>query len=428
VRPPVTIATAYRFFGPLIVMTSLMMGASSVVHAALARLDQPKTLIAAFAVAMSFHSALGAPVWTTPYLALTVLRDRRSLWALVRFVVCLMLPLGVVAALVAFTPLGDWLYGTLLGASDEVVRQARWCTIILFFEMPLVLVRSLALSLVMLDRRTAAVPLTTVVRIATLVGLLALFPLWIEGAMVGAAAFVVSILLEIAYMLRLAWPAWRALPEGEQAPPDDRTLWRIGWPLMTAQLAEFGVPLLINFFLGRVERADLALASFGVINGLVRVLLGPLRNLTFTAQTLAHSASERRVVWRFSLQVIAIFSVVLVVLFYTPLSGWILDGLLGLPRELSDYIAPAMRVTLLIGVFWGASSLLRGLVTNTRETRPIALSSALRLGIVALFGLATLHIIEGNGAVIAILALTTGFAAETALLGTVLLRPRRAMS
>jgi Na+-driven multidrug efflux pump len=81
-----------------------------------------------------------------------------------------------------------------------------------------------------------------------------------------------------------------------------------------------------------------------------------------------------------------------------------------------------MLVTLLIGVFWGASSLLRGLVTNTRRTAPIAWGSALRVVVVAAFGAATLRVIEGNGAVIAILALTAAFAAETLLLGVVLLR------
>ena len=63
-----------------------------------------------------------------------------------------------------------------------------------------------------------------------------------------------------------------------------------------------------------------------------------------------------------------------------------------------------------------------------RQLSEANLHHALRVGIVAVFGIATLHIIEGNGAVVAILALTTGFAAETVLLGTVLLRPRRSMS
>jgi Na+-driven multidrug efflux pump len=222
--------------------------------------------------------------------------------------------------------------------------------------------------------------------------------------------------------VRLAWPAYRALPAGESAPPRFGELWRFGWPLMASQTAEFGVPLVVNFFLGRVARADLALAAFGVMNGLVRVLLGPLRNLTHVAQTLATTREELRVVLRFSWQVIAGFSALLVLLFYTPASGWILRSLLGLTAELADYIAPAMLVTLLIGVFWGASSLLRGLVTNTRRTAPIAWGSALRVVVVAAFGAATLRVIEGNGAVIAILALTAAFAAETLLLGVVLLR------
>jgi Na+-driven multidrug efflux pump len=422
VRPPVTLAATYRFFTPLIVMTALTLGSSSIIHAALARMEHPKLVLAAFAVAMSFHGALGGPVWATPYMALTVLRDRATLRQLLRFMAWISVALGAVDLLVAFSPLGEWLYGTLLGASEEVVRQARWCTLILWCEFPLVAVRSTAMSLVMLNRRTHTIPFTTGVRVASLLGFLALLPLWMEGAMVGAAAFIACIVLETAHMVRLAWPAYRALPAGESAPPRFGELWRFGWPLMASQTAEFGVPLVVNFFLGRVARADLALAAFGVMNGLVRVLLGPLRNLTHVAQTLATTREELRVVLRFSWQVIAGFSALLVLLFYTPASGWILRSLLGLTAELADYIAPAMLVTLLIGVFWGASSLLRGLVTNTRRTAPIAWGSALRVVVVAAFGAATLRVIEGNGAVIAILALTAAFAAETLLLGVVLLR------
>ena len=423
-RPPLTLSLVYRFFAPLIVMTALTMGSMSVIHAALARMEQPKVLLAAFSIAMSFHGALGSPIWTTPYMALTVVRDRASLRRLLRFLAWIMAGLGLVDLLVAFSPFGTWLYGTLLGASDEVVRQARWCTLIFFAEMPLVALRTTAMSLLMMSRRTDAILLTTGVRTVSLVALLALLPPWVGGAMMGAWAFVGCVLLESAYMVYIAWPAYRALPAGEGPGPAYGELWRFGWPIMTSQLAEFGVPLLINFFLGRARRPDLALAAFGVMYGLVRVLLGPLRNLTHVAQTFAQTTAELRIVLRFSVQVVALFSALLVALFYTPLSDWILRTLLGLTAELADYIAPAMLVTLGIGVFWGLSSLFRGLVTNTRRTRPIALASALRLGVVAAFGLATLHVIEGNGAVIAILALTTAFAAETFLLGATLLRWR----
>ena len=42
----------------------------------------------------------------------------------------------------------------------------------------------------------------------------------------------------------------------------------------------------LAFFLGRLENPDLALAGFGVVYGLVRVVLAPIRNLTQTAQAL----------------------------------------------------------------------------------------------------------------------------------------------
>ena len=51
-RPPLTLSLAYRFFAPLIVMTALTMGSMSMIHATLARMGQPKVLLAAFAIAV----------------------------------------------------------------------------------------------------------------------------------------------------------------------------------------------------------------------------------------------------------------------------------------------------------------------------------------------------------------------------------------
>ena len=53
-----------------------------------------------------------------------------------------------------------------------------------------------------------------------------------------------------------------------------RHMWGFSWPLMVTQITENGVSFVINFFLGRLAHPDLALAAFGVVNGLSSLVAG----------------------------------------------------------------------------------------------------------------------------------------------------------
>ena len=55
---------------------------------------------------------------------------------------------------------------------------------------------------------------------------------------------------------------------------------------MIMQTAESGVVFTVNLFLGRLVRPELALAAFGLLDSLMRVLLSPLRNFIQTVQAL----------------------------------------------------------------------------------------------------------------------------------------------
>ena len=121
---------ATRFFLPLILMTEMNMISKSVIHAFLARLAAPKIALAAFSTAFAFYTTISSPMEISTVLAISHLRDRRSIVHLLGFY-CVLLALPVaVALLVAFTALGDLVFGGLFGASAEVIHQARLATLI----------------------------------------------------------------------------------------------------------------------------------------------------------------------------------------------------------------------------------------------------------------------------------------------------------
>ena len=72
---------------------------------------------------------------------------------------------------------------------------------------------------------------------------------------------------------------------------------------------------------------------------------------------------------------------------------------------------------LIVVVFWGYASLLRGLLSAMRQTRAIGGSAVIRLLVVTAVGSVTLIAPEINGAAVGVAAIGAAFLAETLILG-----------
>lgn len=413
----ITPADCNRFFLPLIFTAELMFISHSIIHAFLARLDNPKITLAAFSIAFTLSTTVGSPLWSLPQVAISYITDRRSIRRQIFFGLQVAMTPVVFLLLIAFTPLGDWFYATLNGASPAAVVQAKSATIFFTFIFLAVIGRNIFTGLIMINRRTSLITLSTLVRLASLGGLLFLLPKVLSGASVGAAALVSCITVDGIFTVWVGWNFYRALPEEKGEAPSYASIWKFSWPLMINQFAENMVFLTINLFLGRLARADLALASFGVMRGIVMLVVGPLRNLSQTSQTLTHSREDLRVMMRFSLFVVVGFTVLVLALFLSPLRWWVLEGVMGLTGEMSRYTAPALGYAFLVSVFWGFSSVFRGLVMSARRTGSLAPTAGLRVVAVIAVGSVTLVWPEINGALVGILAMAATFAVEALVLG-----------
>jgi Na+-driven multidrug efflux pump len=414
---PATLKDCTRFFLPLILQVELLYISHSVIHAFLARMPSPRSSLAAFSVALSLQSTVGSVIWAGMPLAISYTTDRRSLWGMFAFFLLLCVPTSAVLLVVAFTPAGVLLFRGLQGASAEVAHQAQLSTAVLIAIFPLVVFRNLASALIMINRRNVLIMWGTLLRMASLAVSLVVLPLVMSGAVVGAVALDLCILVETAFVMLMAWPFAVQLPQATGTPAPPGEMWRFVWPLMLSQIAEQGLAVMVNIFLGRLRNPDLALASFGVVYGLVKLILSPVRNLAQTAQTLARTREDLQVLLRFAARVVLGFAALVLVLFYTPVRGFVLDTVMGLTPELSGYSAPALMLTLLLVAAWGYAEVFRGLLSAVRRTRPIAWSSVLRLVVVALFGGVTFAWAEANGAVVGIAAMTAALLTEALLLG-----------
>lgn len=416
-QTPLTVRVAVIFFVPLILTTELHQLSHSLVHAFLARMGDATITLAAFSVAFAFNTTFSGIISVGTQAGMSYITDKRSFWRVARFYGWVSLLPFVLIEAVALTSLGDWLFGTMMGASPEVTRLAKLSSAVMGVWIFPNQIRNLATALCMMNRRTMPISHATMLRMASQVLLLMVFPFWMEGAVAGAASLVGCMTVEAAYMYWVSRPMYRALPArgGEQA--SYRQMWTFSWPLMITQITENGVTFVINFFLGRLAHPDLALAAFGVVNGIKSLVASPLRNLAQTAQALTHSRADMRVMLTFSHRLALVYAVIVGVLFYTPMREVILKGVMGLPPQLSAYAAPGVQMILLVVVVWGYSSLFRGLLSAMRKTQVIAASALIRLLVVIAVGSVTLIWPNVNGAAVGVAAVGCAFLAEVIILG-----------
>ncbi len=418
----ITLGTCYRFFIPLIFMTELNMISKSVINAFLARMDDSSMVLAAFHSAFTLYYSLASGTEVCSLLTLSYMRTRRALGRLLRFMVVIVAIPCAVAQLLAFTPLGDLAFRILFGISEAAVAEAKTATFLLSLSAPILICRSVSFGLLMIGQKTIFITWATLARLASLAGSLAVLPLVLEGAAVGAGALVFAMLCETAVAAYFARRIYASLPEQGEAPPSFKAQWRFSWPLMLNSSAEMGMVFAISIFLGRLPDPDLALAAFAVVYGLASLMLSPLRNLVQSAQTLVRRAEDRLVLLRFASHLILFFGAVAAVLFHTPLDRVLLSGAMGLEPVLEAYCAPAMQTAFLMAVFWGLSAVFRGLLAGARATGALAISGLARIAAAALVAAAGLLLPGGNGAVIGLAAWMAGYGAEAAILA---LRVRR---
>ena len=414
---PLTVRTAVVFFVPLILTTELHQLSHSLVHAFLARLGDPTTTLAAFSIAFAFNTTFSGIISVSTQAGMSYISDKASFWRIARFYFAVSLVPFVLIEAVALTPLGDWLFGQMMGASPEVTRLAKSGSAVMGWWIFPNQIRNLTTALCMMRRRTMLISYSTIVRLVSQALMLMVLPFWMEGAVAGAASLVGCMSVEAIYMYWVSRPIYAELPArgGEQA--SYRQMWGFSWPQMITQITENGVTFVINLFLGRLAHPDLALAAFGVVTALNSLIASPLRNLVQTAQALVHNRSEMRVMLQFAHRLTLVYALLVISLFYTPMRDVILSGIMGLPPNLTNYAAPGVQMLLLVVIVWGYSSLLRGLLAAMRETRVIAGSAAVRLLVVITVGSVTLVAPDLNGAAVGVAAVGCAFLAEVLILG-----------
>ena len=398
------------FFFPLLLNVQLMSVSHSVINAGLARQTDYITALAGFSVAMVLHLFLASPSYQNHTVTIAMARGRKSLHSIALFVLLVATYVSIMLALVAFTPVGTFLLGDILGVTGRIAEEARGALGLLVFLPFATGLRGLAQGLVIQSRRTGLVSVATGIRVGGLVLFLILGQSWFSGARVGAFALLACVTLETFVISFLAWRIYE-LPESDTERTTGEIL-RYAFPLAYSSCLQQTIPLLINAIISRLPDAPQALAAFGVIRGFLFLLSGPMRNLQQAYLTLVRQVEDNRVINRFFLRVASGMALIMI-LIALPLNGIILGEVMGLASDMRTYITLPLIACAIYPFLYGMTNLLRGVFAGAHRTGMLGRSTIAKTCFMLTMWLATIFIpVPASGIALAIFLLISAESVE----------------
>jgi hypothetical protein len=434
------------FWLPLAASWLLMALEGPAVQAAITRLPDPETSLAAFGIVLSLSITIEAPVIMLLATSTALSRDRAAYLVLRRFMIWLNLLLTVVAAVVAFTPVYDWIVPGALGVPEHIAAAARPGMGIMTFWSAAIGWRRFYQGILIRFGQTRRVSYGTVMRLLSSGGTAALLALWgaLPGVWVGSCALMAGVLAEavfVTWLVRptlarhlstspccgppavapLPWPPCRG-PAGPGAPPSPHTR-----PLTTRRVLGFHTPLaatslltllsqpLISAGLARAAFPEQSLAAWPVASSVVFLARSFGMALQEVVIALTDGPETSGPVRRFSLNIATGAVLVLALIAFTPLADFYLLEVAGVSPELAGFVVPGLRAALLIPGLTALQSWLRALLMKGEATSSIYQAMGLNLTVTA--GTLALGVALGApGVQVAAVALTLAMLVELAFL------------
>ena len=406
-----------RFYAPLAATSLLLTVTNPLLMSAMSRSVNPAIALAGFGVAFSLCGVLYSPVLVGQQVAATKLlsghrfRPIQSFW----------LRIGVFASLVAFavafTPLGEWVFGGVMGVSGDIFDEARTAIALLAPVPLLTAVRAVHQGRLVAEHRTNPIAFATGARTAIL-GLVAVV-LTVStrgGAWVGATAFTMSLLVETLLVVGARASAdgtyHPVAAEGVEPGATDDDMLRLSTPLMVNVLLWWSTPLLITSVLARSPFPAEAIAGFVVVESVAWFLAAPVGQYQHVSIALVDSKHAHHAVLRWSLFLAAGVALLVALVSIPLVRSTVLGAVFGLDAGLLSDIGSALPFAVAYPLLYGHRQYYQGLFIRCGRSDTVGWGAALRVASVLAVAVVGLGPLGHAGATLGVLSAAFGLAVE----------------
>jgi hypothetical protein len=429
VQTELTVQHMLSLWLPLAASIVMMVLEPSIINVGLGRTLDAEIALAAYGVAFSLALLVEAPILMLLDASVARSTDMEAFRLIRRFTLALGLLVTAVHLVLSLTPLYGLVVEGLMNIPADVADRAQpTLQVLSFWSLPIAWRRAHQGVLIRAER-TAIITVATGIRLASLASALfaGLLLLPSRGALVAGLAMVFSVVVEALLItwatrpvLRADW--YQATQTGDSARLTMGELWRFYRPLAVTTILRQTTRPLLNAGIAAAQMARASLAAWPVAWGFSILVAGPAWSLQQLTTALASDEAAYGRVRNFSLILSAGFSVLLGLVAFTPLYGWVMGGIYNLSPELQTLARPAVQLMVAYPLLMGAQSVLRGVLIRGGCTATVRAAMTLNVSVLAGTVAGGIVFSSVTGVVLAAMAVQAGTLAE---LGWLLRKRRR---
>lgn len=404
------------FFLPLGLTSILVTLSHLIINSTLARSANPETVIASYAVAISLYAVLERPAIILRQTCSAMVKDRISFHAMTRLAVIVIGMIMLLSTVIAYTPVGLWILKHLFGVSDRLFDATIQVYRILMFVVIFSGTRVIFHGILISHKRTKWLTIGMFIRLAGM----ALTAGWIiahgvKTGRAGAVIFLVGMAIECLVSLWEGGKLSRKYPENltDHSVRSTGDVFRFYRPLLSASLVAAWIGPVINALLGGTKDAELAIASYSIA---MTVSLIFISFSTFTHQiVLNYYQDQSQAVRKFQTFMSLLPAILLSLIAFTPLGGWVLGEVIGVGGDLRHYSLLAIRGMVLYAFLFPWIDYCNGLLMLKQQTKVMTYSQIMNL-FVTFISLYTLsELLPFANGLLGSLALSLGAGSELVL-------------
>ncbi len=168
----------------------------------------------------------------------------------------------------------------------------------------------------------------------------------------------------------------------------------------------------IQSVISRKPDAETQLAAFGLIFSLSILIETPIIMLLATSNALSRDRQSFRLLWRFTMGLNLLITVIALLMAFTPLLDLYLGVLLNIPAQVIEATRPGMQIMILWGAFIGYRRFHQGIIIRFGNTRYVGYGTVIRVLVSGGIAIGLGAITTIAGAVIGSIALMLAVVAE----------------
>lgn len=352
----------------------------------IARLPDTAVSLAALNLFMTISFWIETPVIGLLATATALGVNNQSLRLLRRFTLLIMLIVTVVGAVVALSPIYH-LITNLLDAPPEVAEAARHGLIVMIPWSAAIAWRRFTQGILIRHGNTRTVGYGTVIRLVAIivVGLIMLHDGRFSGVVVGASALVAGVFAESLFVHYLARPLIKDIKtdttDNEFLPLTYNAIIKFHFPLSVSNMLWLIARPIAFWGLAKSTNPVLTLAAWEAASQLLFLFRSPGMALPEAVIALQKNLQTQKVLLKFCFKTGLVTSGVLLMLMLTPISSWMYNDLLQVPRDVTSLAIIGLIAATFVPFLGAIQSFFKGQLSAARETNALMISMFVYLAV-----------------------------------------------